>query len=113
MNTNRMSRIIESLNGLGTKQNTMYTNQEIIDRIKSYGKSGKILTEEQVTKIADTILANHKEQRALCSVKCEEIIADYAKLMVQIEAASNRTVEDISDTEAPVPEEVFEAVLEK
>lgn len=77
--------------------------------IKSYGKSGNILTEEQVTKIADKILANHKEQRALCSVKCEEIIADYAKLMVQIEAASNRTVEDISDTEAPVLEEVFEA----
>lgn len=77
--------------------------------IKAYGKSGNILTEEQVTKIADTILANHKEQRALCSVKCEEIIADYAKLMVQIEAASNRTVEDISDTEAPVLEEVFKA----
>lgn len=113
MNTNRMSRIIESLNGLGTKQNTMYTNQEIIDRIKSYGKSGNTLTKEQVTKIADTILANHKEQRVICIVKCEEIIADYAKLMVQIEAASNRTAEDISDTEPPVPEEVFEAVLEK
>jgi hypothetical protein len=81
--------------------------------IKSYGKSGNILTEEQVTKIADTILANHKEQRALCSVKCEEIIADYAKLMVQIEAASNGTAEDISDTEPSVPEEVFKAVLEK
>lgn len=75
--------------------------------IKSYGKSGNTLTEEQVTKIADTILANHKEQRALCSVKCEEIIADYAKLMVQIEEASNGTVEDISNTEAPVTEEVF------
>ena len=77
--------------------------------IKSYGKSGNTLTEEHVTKIADTILANHKEQRALCSVKCEEIIADYAKLMVQIEAASNVTVEDISATEAPVLEEVFKA----
>ena len=33
MNTNRMSQIIESLNGLGTKQNTMYTNQEIIDHL--------------------------------------------------------------------------------
>lgn len=81
--------------------------------IKSYGKSGNTLTEEQVTKIADTILANHKEQRALCSVKCEEIIADYAKLMVQIEAASNGTVEDISDTEAPVLEEVFKANILK
>ena len=42
-------------------------------------------------------------------MKCEEIIADYAKLMVQIEAASNGTAEDISDTEASVLEEVFEA----
>ena len=52
--------------------------------IKSYGKSGNTLTEEQVTKIADTILANHNEQRALCSVRCEEIIADYAKLMFRL-----------------------------
>lgn len=77
--------------------------------IKSYGKSGNSLTEEQVAKIADTILANHKEQRALCSVKCEEIIADYAKLMVQIEAASNGTTEELSEPEAPVLEEVFKA----
>ena len=62
-----------------------------------------------MTKIADTILANHKEQRAFCGVKCEEIIADYAKLMAQIEAASSGTAEDISDTEDPVPEEVFKA----
>ena len=77
--------------------------------IRSYGNIGSTLTEEQVTKIADIILANHKEQRALCRVKCDEIIADYAKLMVQIEAASNGTVEDLSDTEAPVLEEVFKA----
>lgn len=81
--------------------------------IKSYGKSGNTLTEEQVTKIADTILTNHKEQRALCSVKCEEIITDYAKLMVQIEAASSGTVEDISDTEDRVLEEVFKANILK
>lgn len=77
--------------------------------IKSYGKSGNTLTEEQVTKIADTILANHKEQRALCSVKCEEIIADYAELMVQIEAASNGMVEELNKPEVPVTEEVFKA----
>ena len=35
------------------------------------------------------------------------------ELMAQIEAASNRTAEDISDTEPSVPEEVFKAVLEK
>lgn len=57
--------------------------------IRSYAKHGNILTYEQVEEIANVILANHKEQRALCAVKCDEIIADYAKLMVQIEAASN------------------------
>ena len=65
--------------------------------IKSYSKNDNTLTEEQVTKIADTILVNHKEQRALCSVKCEEIIADYAELMVQIEAASNEMVEELNE----------------
>lgn len=77
--------------------------------IKSYGKSGVSLTEEQITNIADCILANHKEQRALCSVKCEEIIADYAKLMVQIETASNGTVEEFSEPKAPVQEDVCKA----
>lgn len=81
--------------------------------IKSYGKCGNTLTEEQVAKIADTILVNHKEQRALCSVKCEEIIADYAKLMVQIETASNGTVEEYSEPEAPVFEETFKADVRK
>ena len=33
MNNIRMSQIIESLKGLGTNQNTMYTNQEIIDHL--------------------------------------------------------------------------------
>lgn len=74
--------------------------------IKSYGKSGNSMTEEQVAKIADTILSHHKEQRALCSVKCEEIIADYAKLMVQIEMASNGTVEELSNPDTPGLEKV-------
>lgn len=67
--------------------------------IKSFAKHGNSLTSEQVNKIADTILASHKEQRALCSVKCDEIIADYAKLMVQIEAASNESLDEIDELE--------------
>lgn len=77
--------------------------------IKSYDKYGNTMTEEQVAKIADTILAHHKEQRTLCSVKCEEIISDYAKLMVQIETASNKTVEEFSEAETSVLEEVFKS----
>lgn len=67
--------------------------------IKSFAKYGNSLTSEQVNKIADTILASHKEQRGLCSVKCDEIIADYAKLMVQIEAASNESLDEIDELE--------------
>ena len=72
--------------------------------LKSYAKSGSSMTEEQVDKIADTILAHHQEQRALCTVKCDEIIADYAKLMVQIEAASNGTLDEIIESDASVDE---------
>ena len=67
--------------------------------IKSFAKHVNCLTSEQVNKIADTILASHKEQRALCPVKCDEIIADYAKLMVQIEAASNESLDEIDELE--------------
>ncbi len=56
------------------------------------------MTEERVAKIADAILSNHKEQRDLCMVKCDEIIADYAKLMVQIEAASTKRLKNCSKT---------------
>jgi len=82
--------------------------------IKSYEKSENTMTEEQVAKIADSILAHHKEQRALCSVKCDEIITDYAKLMVQIETASNGKVEELSEPKTSVLKEVFKAsVLKK
>ena len=67
--------------------------------IKSYGKKDTSITEEQVQKIADIILANHKEQRALCNVKCEEIIADYASLMAQIEASSSEASEQRTASE--------------
>lgn len=33
MNNNRRKQIIKSLEGMGTKQNTLYTNQEIIDHL--------------------------------------------------------------------------------
>lgn len=75
-------------------------------QIKSYAKTGESLTAEQVEKIAETILANHKEQRALCSVRCDEIIADYAKLMVQIEEASGKTGNIHLEPKAPTPANV-------
>lgn len=56
--------------------------------IKEYAENGACMTSEQTAVIADRIVSNHKVQRSLCSVKCEEIIADYAQLMVMIEEAA-------------------------
>ena len=53
--------------------------------IKGYAENGICLTSDQIKVIADRLLSNHKVQRSLCSVKCDEIIEDYAKLMVMIE----------------------------
>ena len=82
--------------------------------IKSYANSGETISCEQVNKIADAILESHKEQRALCSVKCDEIITDYAKLMVQIEAASTGCSEEyINDTEIPAEERIINVTMPK
>lgn len=75
--------------------------------IKSYCKKEKCLSEEQISKIADIILSNHKVQYTLCNVKCEEIIADYAALMVQIEQASNEAADKNNDFEVPLTEAEF------
>lgn len=54
--------------------------------IRSFASEKDLLTAEQVSTIAETICAHHKEQRTLCTVKCDEIISDYANLMARIEA---------------------------
>ena len=56
--------------------------------IKEYAKNGDCLNSEQTAVIADRIVRSHKVQRSLCSVKCEEIVTDYAHLMVMIEEAA-------------------------
>lgn len=48
----------------------------------------KILSTEQINNIVERIMESHKEQKAPCRVKCEEIIEDYAELMAQIEEMS-------------------------
>lgn len=53
--------------------------------IRLYSKNGNILSEKQINKICDCILASHCEQKTLCDVNCEEIIDDYAHLMATIE----------------------------
>lgn len=79
--------------------------------IKAYAEQGICLTSEQTAVIADRILSNHKIQKSLCPVKCEEIIEDYARLMVMIEEAAGELkadddvlIEEVT-TEAPVLEQ--------
>ncbi len=67
--------------------------------IQSFSKNKNVMTSEEVEKITKIILANQKEQRAFCDVKCDEIINDYAKLMVQIEAASNNLSDETADND--------------
>jgi hypothetical protein len=71
--------------------------------IKSYNKTNPELSDAQVSIVAETILKHHKEQRALCPVKCEEIIADYAVLMTLIEEASSAANEESILDEATIP----------
>jgi hypothetical protein len=61
------------------------------------------MSESLVNKISETILAHHKEQRALCQVNCAEIVADYAVLMAQIEEASSAASEESILDEPTIP----------
>ena len=75
--------------------------------IRAYKKHENTMAKEQIEKIADIIFANHKEQKTTCHVKCDEIIEDYAKLMVEIEAASNKGAEEVADAGGFATESVF------
>ena len=74
--------------------------------IRSYEKlSSKHLSEREVSEIANIILGSQKEQKSSCPVNCEEIISDYAELMVLIENASKVSEGEVVDTsEIPVAE---------
>lgn len=67
--------------------------------IKDYAENGICLTSDQIAVIADRLRSNHKVQRSHCPVRCDEIIEDYARLMVMIEdtAAGLMAEEAISD----------------
>lgn len=64
-----------------------YMGEGVSFDIRQFAKSGTILNEKQIAKIVERIKANHKEQKTLCKVNCEEIIDDYAHLMAEIEEA--------------------------
>jgi hypothetical protein len=71
--------------------------------IKSYNNTSPEMSDAQVNIVAESILKHHKEQRALCPIKCEEIITDYSVLMAQIEEASSVANEESILYEATIP----------
>lgn len=70
------------------KQMPVCYGEGIVYSIRSFNKGEEILTANKINEIAERINSNHKEQRALCKVNCEEIIEDYAVLMAAIEEAA-------------------------
>lgn len=52
------------------------------------------LSQQQIGDIVKTIQSKHKEQKTTCQVNCDEIINDYAELMVLIENAAKVIDED-------------------
>lgn len=62
--------------------------------IKGFSSMGRVITDEKIAQIEETLLSSHQEQRGTCRVKCDEIITDYANLMAQIEGASTMADEE-------------------
>lgn len=81
----------------------------IVYNIRSFNEGVEILTASQINQIAERIISNHKEQKALCRVNCEKIIEDYALLMAAIEEAAEGTyssVEELKNVEQEDDKEV-------
>ncbi len=87
----------------------------IVYKIRVFDKGTELLTASQINEIAEIISSNHKEQKTLCRVNCEEIIEDYAVLMTAIEEVAEGTYSSMEDTvyiEAKEEEEVQENISE-
>lgn len=85
----------------------------IVYSIRSFDKGEEILTASQINEIAERITRNHKEQRALCKVNCEEIVEDYALLMAAIEETAEGTyssIEELKNIEKKVNEKMQETM---
>lgn len=67
----------------------------IVNCIREFDDGKVQLTGSQIYEISDKIISHHKEQKAPCRIKCEEIIEDYALLMAAIEEAAEGSDESI------------------
>jgi len=73
-----------------------------------------VLTPDQINAIAERLTAANLEQYTLCTVKCDEIIDDFATLMAQMESASVEEEDDSLglsvDATLTIPDSVMEFV---
>lgn len=88
------------------KKLVICTGAGIVDEIRAMKEFGDCLSQEQIEEIAKVLEANHSEQRSICTVKCEEIIHDYATIMTQIEE-----IADAKNQESEQHTEKVEAVF--
>jgi len=66
----------------------------IVDEIRAMRECGNCLSKEQIEEIARVLEESHCEQRSICTVKCDEIIHDYATIMAQIEEMADAKNEE-------------------
>lgn len=90
----------------------------IANSIRCCASTTTRISSDQINAIVEKLFANHTEQLTYCTVKCEEIIADFATLMAQMESASS---EDEGEPESfgvsveakiDIPDR-FESVIDK
>jgi len=60
----------------------------VVNHIRSCGVASEVLSKEQIAAIAERIESRNEKALVCCSVRCDEIIEDYAFLMAQMEAAA-------------------------
>ena len=71
----------------------------ITNSVRSCASPNVKMAPDQIEAIIAKITSHHTEQLTYCTVKCNEIIEDFATLMAQMESASNEeSIQDKDDT---------------
>lgn len=85
----------------------------IVNRIREFNDGKVQITGSQIYEISDKIISHHKEQKAPCRVKCDEIVEDYALLMAAIEEAAEGSEDSIFELKHKEDESKEEKVMQE
>jgi len=85
----------------------------IVNRIREFNDGKVQLTGSQIYEISDKIISHHKEQKAPCRVKCDEIVEDYALLMAAIEEAAEGSEDSILELKHKEDESKEEKMMQE